>query len=63
MMKLTFVITDPSPFIFMQEPCSHRTVQLELPQDIIDMINLRQTGVNCGSNINEYVSNIFIEDN
>ena len=41
-MKLTVIIRDERPFIHLQEPCKYRTVHIELTNEQIDKLNMRE---------------------
>ena len=38
--KLTFIIRDSAPFFNLQEPVSHRTVQIDLTTEQLDKLKL-----------------------
>ena len=60
-MILTVIIRDISPFIFMQEPVSHRTVHIELTPEQEKLLAFQVTGKNNGEDVVEDISACFIE--
>lgn len=52
-MKLTVIIRDISPFIHLQEPCTHRTVQIPLTDEQVHLLRM---------NKDEQVSQSYIEN-
>jgi hypothetical protein len=59
---LRFIIIDPAPFYFMQEPCERRSVKIELTDEQLQRLELRKTGTNCGKPVYENISAIFLDD-
>lgn len=60
-MKLTVIIRDISPLMFMQEPVTHRAVQIMLTPEQESQLCLKVTGCNNGADITEEISSCFIE--
>ena len=58
---LTVVIRNEANFIFMQEPCTYRTVHIELTPEQEEQLALRYVGQTCGSKIYENVAHCFLE--
>ena len=61
MTKLVVIIRDPAPLAVLQEPVSHRKVEIELTPEQVKQIDLRETGVSCGTPIHEQISMCFLE--
>ncbi len=60
-MKLTVIIRNPANFIFMQEPCTHRTVQIDLTSEQEEKLKMQKVGRNCGQDVYEEISQCFLE--
>lgn len=58
---LTVIIRDNSPFIFMQEPPTHRSVTIELTDEQLNSLKLNYIGVSCGQEYYESISKAFLE--
>jgi hypothetical protein len=59
---VTFIVADYAPFIILQEPVRHRSVHIELTQEQIEKIGLKQSGTDCGKPIIETISKCFVEN-
>lgn len=59
--RLTFVLRNEAPFIHMSEPCTYRTVRIELTPEQLEQVALRYTDT-CGR-IDHYemISQIIME--
>jgi len=60
-MRLTVIIRNPANFIFMQEPSTYRSVQIDLTQEQVDKLALEQVGTNCGVRVYEEIAQCFFE--
>lgn len=60
-MKLIVIIRDPAPLAVLQEPVSHRRVEITLTPEQIEHLQLRQTGMSMGQPIVEQYSFCFLE--
>ena len=61
MTKLIVIVRDPAPVAVLQEPVSHRRIEIELTPKQAQQIDLRETGVSCGNPIHEQISMCFLE--
>ena len=61
MAKLIVIVRDLAPLAVLQEPVSHRKVEIELTPAQVQQLDLRETGVSCGIPIHEQVSMCFLE--
>jgi hypothetical protein len=59
---LTVVIRDISPFVFLGDSVTHRTVRIELTPEQRERIQLRWCGTDRGSDVYEAVSSCFFEE-
>lgn len=60
-MKLTVIIRNYAPLIHMQEPVSHRSVQIELTKEQMEKLIMRRTHIDNGKDFHEEISHCFIE--
>ena len=60
-MKLTVIIRNPAPFIFMQEPVSHRRVTILLTDWQIAKLELQHVGTSGKAKYHEEVAMCFLE--
>lgn len=60
-MKLTVIIRNDGPMIFCGDSPSYRSVQIELTPEQCKAITCKKVGTNCGKDIYEDISKVFIE--
>lgn len=60
--KLRVIIRDPAPLVVLSEPVAHRSVEIELTDEQLDKLRLRNTGVSCGNPLFEDISSVFFEE-
>jgi hypothetical protein len=58
---LTVIIRDIGPLIHLQEPPTHRSVQITLTDEQRTALALQWTGSNCGVDHYEEIGQCFIE--
>lgn len=58
---VTIVIRDVAPMLCINESPVYRSVQIEFTEEQIKKLALEHTGVNCGTDIYENISMMFIE--
>ena len=61
-MKLTVIIRDDSPFMYLQEPPRHRSVNIEFTPEQAEQLKLKSIGRSGGQEWFEEISQCFIED-
>ena len=61
-MKLTVIIRDESPFMYLQEPPRHRSVSIEFTPEQKEKLELKSIGWNGGQEWFEEISHCFIEE-
>jgi len=59
--RLTLIVCDDSPFVYMEEPCQYRTITLELTEEQRRQIAMRKTGTLGSAEMFEYVSRSILE--
>ena len=58
---LTVIVSDPSPFVHLQESPAYRTVRLRLTDKQVEELQLRCTGNQGGVRIYEHIARCFLE--
>ena len=59
---LTVIIRDDGPFVHMQEPCTYRTVHIELTDNQLEKLKLLNTYQVCGTDGYESICKCFLEE-
>lgn len=60
-MKLTVIFRNDGPLIFCNDTPSYRTVQIELYDPQVRMLEPRHIGINCGKDVYESISRCYFE--
>lgn len=61
-MKLTVIIRNDGPLVFCDDSPSYRSVQIDLTDEQMAQIQLKNVGVNCGRDVTESYSKCFLEE-